>query len=127
MLALFDCMNYCFLIKILLKDISVFLSSVSSIPTSKTCNFFRRHFYTQRLKIFWINIDFAIEWYIIWLHLTNFTNSQILGPNQRLLTKWPRPIKGKWFFLSFITWFSNKNSQTLYADSCILNLPPLQE
>ena len=99
MLGLFDYMNYCFWIKILLKDISVSLSSLSSIPTSKTCNFFQRHFYTLRLKFLLISINFAIEWYIIWLHLRNFTNSRILRPNERFLTKWPHPIKGKYFFL----------------------------
>ena len=36
LLGLFDCKNYCFLIKILLKDISASLSSLSSIPASET-------------------------------------------------------------------------------------------
>ena len=61
MLGLFDCMNYCFLIKTLLKDISVSSSSLSSIPTSKTCNFFQRHFYTVRLKLFLISSNFVID------------------------------------------------------------------
>ena len=91
MLGLFDCMNYCFLIKILLQDISVSLSSLSSIPTSKTCNFFQRHFYTVRLKLFLISSNFVIDWCITWLHLRNFTNNQILRPNDRFLTKWLAP------------------------------------
>ena len=61
MLGLLDCMNYCFLIKTLLKDISVSSSSLSSIPTSKTCNFFQRHFYTVRLKLFLISSNFVID------------------------------------------------------------------
>ena len=43
------------------KDILVSLSSLSSIPTSNNCNFFQRHFYTLRLKLFLIRINFAIE------------------------------------------------------------------
>ena len=83
MLGLFYCMSHCFLIKILLKDMSVSLSSLSSIPTSKTCNFFQRHFYTLRLKFFLISINFAIEWYTIWLHSRSFTNCRVLRPNGR--------------------------------------------